>query len=376
MSPEDTAIYVLKQVPLVDGHNDLAGEIRSKFKSQVDKVDLRRDMSKYTQTDIPRLRKGRLGGQFWSAYVPCNMQFTDAVRVSMEQCDIVKRLVLKYPETFEFVTSAAGIQRAFSRGHVASMIGLEGGHSIDSSLATLRQFYDIGVRYMTLTHTCNTPWADASPVDLNSTLVDHNGLTDFGKVVVKEMNRMGMLVDLSHVSKKTMSDALDIAESPVIFSHSSAWSICHHHRNVHDDILRRVRDNNGIVMVNFNPEFVNCFPNKIEKVTATLEQVANHVDHIRNISGVDHVGVGSDFDGIPNTPFGLQSVADFPNLFAELAKRGWSIGDLKKLASGNLIRVFHEVEEVRDSMKNMKVFPHEEIIPEEFVSDIPCRPDL
>jgi membrane dipeptidase len=373
-------VHILKQTPLIDGHNDLPWEIRERFKGRLSAVDLASDTSKLPtppdasplMTDIPRLRAGMVGGQFWSVWVPVDIKGPEAVQTTIEQIDLVKRMAAKYPSDFEIAYTAADVRRIHRLGKIASLIGIEGGHQINGSLAVLRQMYDLGARYMTLTHVLNTPWADAAtdaPV--------HHGLTSFGEEVVREMNRLGMLVDLSHVSPDTMRAALAVTAAPVIFSHSSARALVDHPRDVPDDILERVAANGGVVMVNFNPGYVSAARNQWDadraaelaryssppygglyigqperanaalaqwerehpKPVTTLAQVADHIDHIRQIAGVDHVGLGSDFDGIPEGPRGLSGVDGYPALLEELMRRGWSDGDVAKVAGENVLRV-------------------------------------
>jgi membrane dipeptidase len=378
---------VLMQTPLIDGHNDLPWEIRERFKSDLNAVNLAADTSRLPlqpgeaalMTDIPRLRAGHVGAQFWSVWVPVSTQGSEAVQTTLEQIDLVKRMSAKYPADFAMAYSAADIRRIHKSRKIASLIGIEGGHQINSSLAVLRQMYDAGARYMTLTHSSNTPWADSAtdaPV--------HHGLTPFGVEVVKEMNRLGMLVDLSHVSPDTMKAALAATQAPVIFSHSSARALVDHPRNVPDDVLHAVAANGGIVMVNFAPPYVSAARNRWEADHAaertrfdsppfaglyigqperakaamkewetqhpmpvtTLSQVADHIEHIRQVAGIDHVGLGSDFDGIPDAPVGLEGVDRYPALLEELMRRGWSDADIAKLAGDNLLRTFAAVEQV------------------------------
>jgi membrane dipeptidase len=311
-------------------------------------------------TDIPRLRQGGVGGQFWSVYVPSTMQGREAVRVTLEQIDIVHRMMARWPETFAFVNTAAELERAFKAGKIASMIGIEGGHSIDSSLPVLRTMNALGARYMTLTHSANLPWADASPGPAVL-----GGLSKFGEEVVREMNRLGMLVDLSHVSPDTMEDALRVSDAPVIFSHSSAKALCNHHRNVPDHILQMVAKNGGVVMVTFVPGFISqavadfdARPEAERKgqtaPRATLSQVADHIDHIRKVAGIDHVGIGGDFDGISSVVQGLEDVSKYPDLTAELLRRGYRDDDIRKLLGLNVLRVMRQAEKVAAGLQKTR----------------------
>ncbi|KAK7109046.1 hypothetical protein V1264_013162 [Littorina saxatilis] len=349
---------ILKRVPLIDGHNDLAWHLMIDFEGQMNGWDLQKDMWNYfqprpkhpSQTDIPRIREGLLGAQMWSAYSDCIAQYRDAVTKGLRLIDLIKRFVHKYSHVFQFVTTADGILDAFHEGKFASLIGLEGGNMIDSSLAVLRMYYELGVRYMTLTWSCNTPWADNYKCTRYNTPV-HHGLSPFGERVVREMNRMGMLVDISHVALDTMYDALNISTAPVIFSHSSSYTLCPHRRNAPDDVLHLLRDNGGIIMVNFYPDFINCTLDNVygdDNRTASISQVADHLDHIKSITGPDHIGLGSDFDGSDHVGE-LKDVSTYPYLFAELLARGWSEGDLEKLAFHNFYRVLKAAEKVRDS---------------------------
>jgi membrane dipeptidase len=368
---------ILKEVPLIDGHNDLPWQYRDRVKNQLSQIDLRQDQSKLEKplhTDIPRLRTGLLGAQFWSVYVPATMKGADAVQATLEQIDVVHRLDATYADTFALALTADDITRIHKSGRIASLIGMEGGHSINNSLGTLRQMYAAGARYMTLTHSLNNDWADSATDNPK-----HNGLTAFGKIVIGEMNRLGMLVDLSHVSPKTMHDTLDITAAPVIFSHSSARAVTNHARNVPDDVLQRLKQNGGVVMVTFVPSFINESlrlwdaeraatdarlkelwdgqPDKVKteldawraanpRPRATINDVADHIDHVIKVAGEDHVGIGGDLDGISTTPVGLESVADYPKLFAELLKRGHSEQRLKKIAGLNLLRALKQAEAV------------------------------
>jgi membrane dipeptidase len=324
-----------RQVPLIDGHNDYPWALREhNAERDLGKLDIRTPQPTI-HTDIPRLREGGVGGQFWSVYVPATLQGSAAVRATLEQIDVVHRMVQKYPDAFELARTAADVERIFRAGRIASLIGMEGGHSIDSSLAVLRMFHAAGARYMTLTHSANVTWADAG-----TDKPRHGGLSPFGEEVVREMNRLGMLVDLSHTSPETMTDALRVSEAPVVFSHSNARALHDHPRNVPDDVLRLVQKNGGIVMATFVPGFLT----RGEK--ATLADVANHMEHIRKTAGPDHVGIGSDFDGIPAVPAGLEDVSKYPSLTAELLRRGWPDEDIRKALGLNVLRVMRGAEAV------------------------------
>jgi membrane dipeptidase len=362
---------LLKSTPLIDGHNDLPWTIRESatHPRDVAAYDLRTHTAGHT--DFERLSEGQLGAQFWSIYLPGDIKDSGYARVQLEQFDIARRVIARYPERLSLALSADDIERAFKRGKIGSLLGMEGGHAIENSLGALRAYFDLGARYMTLTHNVTLDWADAA---LDS--ARHNGLTDFGREVVREMNRLGMLVDLSHVSPATMSDVLDVTEAPVIFSHSSARALTDHPRNVPDSILARLPRNGGVVMVTFVPAFVSPevaaweqrFKEETDRIKAsvtdtaevtrrakeyearnprpraTLKQVTDHIEYVRKVAGVDHVGIGSDFDGIDTVPEGLEDVSTFPDLFAELILRGWSDADLKKLAGQNLLRAFRATE--------------------------------
>lgn len=360
---------LLDAVPLIDGHNDLAWRIRTAGNppGDVEAYDLRRRTLGHT--DLPRLTEGRVGAQFWAAYLPGDLEGGRFARVLLEQIDIIRRVIARYPDRLALALSADDVEREFGRGRIASLIGLEGGHGIENSLGVLRACHALGARYLTLTHNVTTDWADAA---LDSPR--HGGLSPFGREVVREMNRLGMLVDLSHVSPATMHAALDVTRAPVIFSHAGACAVVDHPRNVPDEILRRVRENGGIVMVTFVPPFVSAEAAEFEqrreaegkrlaaavpdpaerrgaleaweaanpRPRATLAQVADHVQHVRDLAGVDHVGIGSDLDGIDQVPAGLEDVSRFPHLLAELARRGWGDEELAKLAGRNMLRVMRE----------------------------------
>ncbi|XP_046897401.1 dipeptidase 1 isoform X2 [Hypomesus transpacificus] len=338
------ALRLMSETPLIDGHNDLPWQLRMKFNNQLSNVDLY--TLNNTHTNIPKIREGRLGAQFWSAYVPCESQYKDAVRQTLEQIDVVHRMCQKYPEVFMFAASSQDIVEAFAQKKTASLIGVEGGHSLDSSLGTLRTMYQLGARYLTLTHSCNTPWADNWLVDTGSEPSQHNGLSKFGKQLIVEMNRLGMLIDLAHVTEKVMDQVLDMSMAPVIFSHSSAYTICPHKRNVPDRILKRVRDKQGIVMINFYNDYVTC------SKTASLSDVADHFDHIRSVAGAGIIGFGGDYDGVGRVPVGLEDVSKVPGLVAELLKRGWNDTEIKDALGDNLLRVFREVEKVRNNLRD------------------------
>src|SRR6185437_309354 len=372
---------ILKATPLIDGHNDLAEELRENYGGKVEGLASGTDKwtPKALMTDMARLREGRVGGQFWSVYIPAEVQGDAAIRNTLQEIDIVKRFIAAYPRDLEQAYTADDVVRIHKAGKVASLIGVEGAHQMGHSFAALRQFYNLGARYMTLTHFKATDWADSA-----TDVPKHGGLTDYGRRVVHEMNRIGMLVDLSHVSEGTMDSALDVSKAPVIFSHSGAKAIDGHPRNVSDAVLRRVAENGGVVMVNFAPDYVNeaiwrwAADRDAEKAraarmltghpqadidaalaewvkahpepVATVAEVADHVEHVAKIAGYDHVGIGGDLDGIPDTPVGLTGVQDYPNLFAELIRRGWSDENLAKLAGGNILRVLRQAEAVSKSM--------------------------
>ncbi|XP_063878602.1 uncharacterized protein LOC135110315 isoform X2 [Scylla paramamosain] len=379
------AVELLRDAPLIDGHNDLPWNIRKFMHNKLHSFNFTAELqqlrpwsrSSWSHTDLPRLRRGMVGAQFWVSYVPCEAQRLNAVQLTIEQIDLIKRLIEQYPEDLRLATSADEVEAAFREGRIASLIGVEGGHAIQNSLGVLRALRDLGVRYLTLTHTCSTPCSHSSmkftpqhlgrirraecaraseddPEDPNSP----RGLTHFGRTVVREMNRLGLLVDLSHVSQATMREALEVSRAPVIFSHSSVYAICRNPRNVPDDILERVALNGGVVMVSFYTHFLTC------SETATVSDVVDHINHVRKVAGVQHVGIGADFDGVNKLPAGLEDVSRYPHLFAELmSDPSWTIEDLKKLAGQNLLRVMRDVEKVREVMSQQGVAPHEWEVP-------------
>ncbi|XP_040427706.1 dipeptidase 1 isoform X2 [Cygnus olor] len=351
---QEEAKRIMETTPVIDGHNDLPWQLLKRFNNQLGLPEANLTQLTGTHTNIPKLNAGHVGGQFWSVYVPCETQNKDAVKRTLEQIDVVHRMCELYPETFACVVNSAGIEAAFQNKKVASLIGVEGGHSIDSSLGVLRTFYHLGVRYMTLTHSCNTPWADNWLVDTAEESPVHHGLSSFGKTVVEEMNRLGMIVDLAHVSVDTMKMVLNISKAPVIFSHSSAYSLCPHRRNVPDDVLRMVASKEGLVMVNFYNEYVTCSDK------ANLSDVADHMDHVKKVAGAQSVGFGGDYDGVTGVPTGLEDVSTYPALVAELLLRNWTEQDVRAALANNLLRVFRKVEEVKMSLQGTA--PHEEPI--------------
>ena len=379
-TPEEIAAAALEAAPVWDGHNDVPIQLRGRFGNVIGEFDFE-DTSdtgpsnaegRAMHTDFARLAEGKVGAQFWSVYVSADLAPRDAVIATIEQIDVTKRLVRRYPDRLALALTAAEVERAMAEGKVASLLGMEGGHSIDGNLAVLRQMYDLGARYMTLTHSKNTPWADSA-----TAAPHHGGLTDFGRDVVREMQRIGMLVDLSHVSEATMLDTLEVAGAPVIFSHSGAYGATAHPRNVPDRVLERLRDNGGIVMIVALPAYVSetrrqwgaaseaekkrletLHPGDPDAVkrgqeawkaanpepVATVADMADHVDRVRQVAGIDHIGVGGDYDGMATGPAGMEDVAGYPALFAELARRGYSQADLAKIASRNMLRVMKAAE--------------------------------
>jgi membrane dipeptidase len=382
---EHRARDLLRRFPLIDGHNDLPWALRERAAGDASKVrfappgEVSGDPAEVNlaapvpglHTDLPRLAAGGVGAQFWSVYVPASLAGGDAVTAVLEQIDLARQLIAHYPQTLELALTAADVERIFAAGRVASLLGAEGGHAIAGSLGVLRMLYALGVRYLTLTHNANVGWADSATDEPAA-----GGLTDFGRDVVREMQRMGMLVDLSHVAASTMHDALDVAQAPVIFSHSSARAICAAPRNVPDDVLARLAENGGVCMVTFVPAFVSqdwadwmaglkteaarrgMDPRDLDQLfrlkpewelahpapRATLAQVADHVEHVRKVAGVEHVGLGGDFDGTPDVTVGLPDVSAYPALFAELLARGWTEADCAALAGDNLLRALRDAE--------------------------------
>jgi membrane dipeptidase len=379
---------VLKATPLIDGHNDWAEVLRARESDKRWTIDLRDGLGALPvpyNTDIARLRKGMVGGQFWSVYVSADLPGLEQVKETLEQIDLVKQIVSRYPDTFELARTAADVRRIHKEGKIASMMGVEGGGQIDESLSVLRAYHDLGAGYLTLTHAKTISWADSATDDPR-----HSGLTPFGKAVVHELNRIGMLIDLSHVSEGTMKDALRVSKAPVIFSHSAARALDDHPRDVSDEVLKLVTKNGGVVMVTYAPGYVSdayrrwaaelaaertrlnappfggLYIGQPDKAAAaltewkkshpapsvTLSDVADHIVHVANVAGVDHVGLGSDFDGVNNElPTGLEDVSTYPPLLTELMRRGWSDADVAKVAGGNVLRVMEGAEKISASMK-------------------------
>ena len=380
---ERTAEQALVAAPGWDGHNDVPIQLRGRFGNRINEFDFVDTLDTATEdraamhSDLTRLRLGKVGAQWWSVYVSADLPEAEAVQATIEQIDVAKRLIARYPDAMAFATSSEGVEAAMRQGKIASLLGMEGGHSIGSSLAVLRQMYDLGARYMTLTHGKTLSWADSA-----TDAPKHDGLNAFGMDVVREMNRIGMLVDLSHVSEAAMGDALDVARAPVIFSHSGARAINGHLRNVPDTILARLPQNGGLVMVVALPWFLTedlrqhaasrtaeearlkalypGLPDTVEAELATwdannrapvstVSDMADHIDHIRDVAGIDHIGIGGDYDGMPNGPVGMEDVTGYPALFTELARRGYSQEDLEKIASRNMMRVMREAEAFAES---------------------------
>jgi membrane dipeptidase len=379
---------VLRATPLIDGHNDLPWLMREQVRGDLEAYDLRRRTPGHT--DLERLRTGRLGGQFWSVYIPGEIRDSGYARVQLEQIDLARRIIERYPEAFQWATTADGMRRAFASGRIGSVLGVEGGHAIENSLGALRTYYDLGVRYMTLTHNVTLDWADAA-----NDVQRHGGLTRFGEEVVREMNRLGMLVDLAHVAPSAMSDALNVAEAPVIFSHSAARELVDHPRNVPDSILRRLPANGGVVMVPFVTFFVSraarewsaardeqqavlsrqhasdtaavrrgldAWQQAHPKPRVRIADVADQIEHIRKVASVDNIGIGSDFDGIPEVIEGLEDVSTYPALFTELSRRGWTEADLRKLAGENILRAMAAAETVAMRLRRERPPSHATIL--------------
>lgn len=397
-TPEEIAAAALEAAPVWDGHNDVPIQLRGRYRNMIadfdfaDTTDTGQDHpdGRTMHTDLMRLETGAVGAQFWSVYVSADLDEPEAVVATIEQIDVTRRLIAKYPDQLALALNSADVEQALADGKIASLIGMEGGHSIGSSLAVLRQMYAIGARYMTLTHSKNTPWADSA-----TDAPEHKGLTDFGKDLVREMNRMGMLVDLSHVSEKTMMDALDVTKAPVIFSHSGARAINGHARNVPDSVLSRLPENGGIVMVVGLPAFLSeatrqwsvngqgerarleaMWQGRPDKVLAELtaweeansepkaaiSDMADHIDQVRKVASVANIGIGGDYDGMATGPAGMEDVSGYPALFVELARRGYSQSDLEAISSRNMMRVLKEAEAVAASQSGMA--PIETPVPE------------
>lgn len=374
-SPEQVAREVLAKTPIIDGHNDTPHQIADLFARDFSKFDLNKlspEVLAKTHTDILTARAGFLGGQFWSVYVDAALPKHEAVTRTLQQIDVVREMIARYPETFAYASTAAEVEAAMKKGKIASMIGMEGGHSIGGSLEILRQMHAAGARYMTITHSLTTDWADSA-----TDAPKHDGLSPFGFEVLAEMNRLGMIADISHVSEATMHDVLDKGTAPVLFTHSNARAVTPHPRNVPDSVLKRLPQNGGVVMVTFVVGFSSAkrrawdldqaavaarakaehsgYPDREKaavdariaanpKPKATIADVADHVDHIRKVAGIDHIGIGGDFGGVPELPEGLQDVSTYPALFTELARRGYSKADLSKIAQGNVLRVMRGAE--------------------------------
>ncbi|WP_137988995.1 dipeptidase [Streptomyces vilmorinianum] len=380
------AIELLSAHPVVDGHNDLPWALRRHVRYDLDRMDIAADQSAHLHTDLARLRAGGVGAQFWSVYVPSRLTGDDAVSATLEQIDIVDQLLARYAGELAPALTADDMESARREGRIASLKGAEGGHSINNSLATLRALHTLGVRYMTLTHNDNNAWADSATDEPGV-----GGLSAFGREVVREMNRLGMLVDLSHVAATTMRDALDTSAAPVIFSHSSSRAVCDHPRNIPDDVLGRLPGNGGVAMATFVPKFIlpaavewtaraddnlrahgfdhldttpeamklhRAFEAENPRPIATAATVADHLDHMREVAGIEHIGIGGDYDGTAFTPAGLDDVAGYPNLIAELLTRGWSHADLAKLTWSNAVRVLRDAEAVSRELRETRPVPN------------------
>ena len=391
-TPEEVAAAALKAAPVFDGHNDVPIQLRGRFGNVIGEFDFvdttdtgpEHSEGRTMHTDLNRLRKGMVGAQFWSVYVSADLTEPQAVQATLEQIDVTRRLVARYPNDLQFALTAKDVEDSVKRGRIASLMGIEGGHSIGASLGVLRQMYDLGVRYMTLTHSKTLSWVDSA-----TDAPKHGGLNDFGRDVVREMNRIGMLVDLSHVSEESMHDVLDVARAPVIFSHSGARAINGHARNVPDSVLKRLPENGGIVMVVGLPGFLSeparqwfgsrqaekakleaLWPGQPTEVAArlkawddanplplaTIGDMADHIDHVKKVAGIDHIGIGGDYDGMPTGPVGMEDVAGYPALFAELARRGYSQADLEKISMRNALRVMKAAETYAASQRGTPPF--------------------
>jgi membrane dipeptidase len=375
------ATEILERVPLFDGHNDAPYQYRNRVGYKFGELDFydTTQLENPMHTDIPRLKEGRVGAQWWSVYVPAGIPEDEAVKRTMEQIDFVYRIAERYPDEFEMAFTADDVERIFDDGKIASLIGMEGGHSIANSLAVLRSFHRLGARYMTITHSRTLDWADAAGDE-----PQHDGLSEFGEEVIREMNRLGMMVDLSHVTPATMKDAIAVSEAPVMFSHSNARAISGHPRNVPDDVLQILPEKDGLVMVTFVESFTseelrqwyaerNGYREKMESLyggqpdsvsakmeawvdeneqpKSTLEQVADHIDHIKNVVGVDYIGIGGDYDGVSSLPLGLEDVSTYPALFAELLSRGYTEEELEKIAGLNMLRVMRGMEDTAERLQ-------------------------
>ncbi len=416
---EQKVIYLLEQAPLVDGHNDLPDRIRNQFENHLNRIDLARNTKEIKigfgerggipfQTDIPRLRQGHIGGVFFAAYIPPEIRGTAAVPYLFEQIDMIQRIATDYSNHFALALSAADVVRIHKSGKIAMLIGIENGEAIDSSLAVLRQAFNCGARYLTLTHAKTTDWADACDwAAFSSNQAVHGGLTPFGHEVIREMNRLGMMVDVSHVSDQTAIDALKTSVAPVIFSHSCVRALCHHQRNVPDNILRLLKENGGLIMLNFLPYFISeelriaetpadlewkrlsdLYPNDPKRAEreyyawasaqtfpkATISQLADQIDHIRQVAGIDHIGIGSDFDGADETTVGLEDVSDFPKLFVELLDRNYSSEDIIKIAGGNILRVMRSVEQAAKRIQRQR--SASEALIKELDGPIPAKQEI
>nr|WP_271079695.1 dipeptidase [Aurantiacibacter sp. MUD61] len=377
-TPEEVAAAALEASPVWDGHNDVPGRLRGQFGNVIGDFDFHDTLEgdEWTpgqmHTDLQRLREGRVGAQWWSVWISTSLEEPEAVQVTLEQIDVTHRLIAAFPDDLALALTADDVEAAMAEGRIASLIGMEGGHSIGSSLSVLRQMYDLGARYMTITHNLNTPWADSA-----TDAPEHGGLTEFGITVVQEMARLGMLIDLSHVSEDTMHDTLDATGAPVIFSHSGVRAVNGHARNVPDGVLQRLPENGGIVMVVGLPGYLSeeqriwyaarqaeqarleawwqGRPDLVESgmeewdqanamPEATISDWADHIDHVRDVAGIDHIGIGGDYDGMRSGPVGAEDVTGYPPLFTELARRGYSQADLEMIAFGNMMRVMREAE--------------------------------